>query len=104
MSKYGDYPWITKDGTEMTISEMTNNHLFNAMNWAKRRADEFESAAMDMYGYAFDGRTPDGASMLAESEANSAEQQAETLRFYAHAFEHELTERETKKWKDEKQP
>ena len=33
--------WITADGDDIHISEMTTSHLFNALNFIRRKGDEF---------------------------------------------------------------
>lgn len=60
--------WVTKDGREIPIIEMTDAHLRNALRFLRRRAEAYRWAgALQLWSYA--EHAPDGAAMAADRAA-----------------------------------
>jgi hypothetical protein len=65
--------WIQRDGTPIEVSEMTPEHLNNALNLCRRRFGPLRdslSSALAMQAFSYASTAPDGAALAAEESAN----------------------------------
>ena len=65
------YHWITKDGRVLKPSEMTTEHLQNAIAMMRREGRITPGELLDMIAYA--GSAPDGAALAVEREIEEAQ-------------------------------
>lgn len=44
--------WTARDGTQVLIKDMTDDHLINAIRWCRRNEDRIEDETADAYSFA----------------------------------------------------
>ena len=64
-----DKIWKTRDGREIPVGLMTDDHLKNTFKMLKRRNFQRKSTILNCLAYA--ATAPDGAAMAAEAEASA---------------------------------